>query len=175
MIDHARELGEPDDALDREIGDVRAADDRHHVVLAVRIEGDVAHHDHVVEGADLAEGTVEHLVGVFLVAAEELFVGSDHSLGRILEALAVRVFADPRQKRADRGLGLLARRPACVRGLGRGISPLLERRNNSVHILSLRSTSRGRCRGWSVTGYPFFSARLRVVVCPLRGVMAACP
>ena len=54
-VDHARELADPDHTLRRQVADVRAADDRRHVVLAERFEGDVAQHDHLVVALHLLE------------------------------------------------------------------------------------------------------------------------
>ena len=41
---------------------MRLADERHHVVLAVGIEGDVADEDDVVIAADILEGALERVV-----------------------------------------------------------------------------------------------------------------
>ncbi len=54
-VDHARELGDADDLVGRQIADVRAADDRRHVMLAERFELDVAQHDHLVVAGDFLE------------------------------------------------------------------------------------------------------------------------
>ena len=62
-LDDAGELRQADDlVVGRVVGDVRLADERHHVVLAVGVERDVADEDHVVVGADVLEGAVERLV-----------------------------------------------------------------------------------------------------------------
>ncbi len=58
-VDQPRDLGQADHALDRQVGDVRLAGERHHVVLAVRRERDVPDEDEVVVGPDLGEGAVE--------------------------------------------------------------------------------------------------------------------
>ena len=47
-LDDARQLGQPDDAAVRDVRDVRLAEERQHVVLAQRVELDVAHHHHVL-------------------------------------------------------------------------------------------------------------------------------
>ena len=46
-LDDARQLAQPDDLAVRDVGDVRLAEERQHVVLAQRVELDVAHHHHV--------------------------------------------------------------------------------------------------------------------------------
>ena len=57
-IDHARELADADHALVRQVADMDLADDRHHVVLAVGFEADVAQHHDLVVALDLLEGAL---------------------------------------------------------------------------------------------------------------------
>ena len=47
-VDQPRELGQPDHPVDRLVGDMRLADERHHVMLAMGVEGDVAHQHEIV-------------------------------------------------------------------------------------------------------------------------------
>ena len=54
-LDHARELGQPDDPLARQVGDVGDADERQQVVLAQRVERDVACDDELVVAAVVGE------------------------------------------------------------------------------------------------------------------------
>src|SRR6185437_6236233 len=56
-VDHARQFADADHLVRRQVADVHAADDRSHVVLTVRLKGDVAQHDQLVVAADLLEGT----------------------------------------------------------------------------------------------------------------------
>ena len=63
-VDHARELADADDLVGRQVADMGAADDRRHVVLAVRLELDVAQHDHLVVAADFLEGAAQVLARV---------------------------------------------------------------------------------------------------------------
>ena len=56
-VEHARQLGDADDAVARQIGDRRLADDRRHVMLAMRLERDVLEQHDLVIAADLLEGT----------------------------------------------------------------------------------------------------------------------
>jgi hypothetical protein len=58
-VDHAGQLADADDAVGRQIADVRAADDRRHVMLAVALELDVAQHDHLVVAFDFLEGAAQ--------------------------------------------------------------------------------------------------------------------
>ena len=102
----------PTTPFDRIVGDVRLADERHHVVLAVRIERDVAHQHHVLVAADLLEGRRQHLGRIVAVAGIKLLVGLHDATRRIAQALAVRIVARPGDQRPHRRLGLLARGPA---------------------------------------------------------------
>src|SRR5690606_32313362 len=52
-LDDASELADADDLAVRQITDVDLAHDGRHVVLAVRLETDVAEHDHFVVAVDL--------------------------------------------------------------------------------------------------------------------------
>jgi hypothetical protein len=53
----------PDDAPVGQVADVRLADDRHHVVLAMALEADVGQHDDLVVAVDLLERAREHELG----------------------------------------------------------------------------------------------------------------
>ena len=87
---------------------MRFANERHHVVLAVRSHVDVANDDRAVVGARLVEGLREHRGRILLVAGEELAVGAEHPVGCLDEPLSLGVLADPLQQRTDRGDGLVA-------------------------------------------------------------------
>ena len=65
MSTHAGELRQADDAFGREIGDMRLADEGHHVVLAMRIEGNVADEHDIVIAADVFEGALERVSAGF--------------------------------------------------------------------------------------------------------------
>ncbi len=79
---------------------MRLAHERHHVVLAMGRELDVAHEDHVVVAFDFLEHRAENVVGILMIAAEELFVGLHHALGRVQKAFAPGIVADPAKQRA---------------------------------------------------------------------------
>ena len=49
-VDEAGDLGQPDDFTVWQVGDVRFAEERQHVMLAERVQLDVAHEDHRVVG-----------------------------------------------------------------------------------------------------------------------------
>ena len=109
-VDQPRELGEPHHPVDRLVGDVRLAHERHHVMLAMGVEGDVAHQHEIVVLADLAEGALEHVGRAFAIAGIELVVGVDHAPGRIDQALAAGIVAGIGDERAHRRQRFLARR-----------------------------------------------------------------
>src|SRR6185436_7299248 len=120
-FDDACQLADADDFSVGKVADVHSADDRRHVMLAVRLEADVAQHDHLVVALDLAERAPQELERVFVVPAEPIFVGADDSARCSDEAFAIGVVADPLQQRADGRFCLFARGLA-VFGLGRGSS-----------------------------------------------------
>ena len=105
-IDDAGNLGQADDLAVRQIADMRLADDRHHVVLAMRMELDVADDDEIVIAGDLLEGAAELFRRAHVVAVEHFEVGLGDALGRVDQALAVRIVAGPAQQRAHGRLGL---------------------------------------------------------------------
>ena len=88
---------------------MRFARERHHVVLAMGIEGDVAHQHEVVVPADLAERSLEYVDRTFAIPAVELPVGVDHPFGRIAQPLAIGIVAGIGDQRAHRCQRVLAR------------------------------------------------------------------
>ena len=117
-IHDASELGEPADTtgLARDIGDVRAAHERHQMVLAHRVQRDVADKHHLLVG--LVEGHAEVLGGVLAQAREDLFVHVGDAARSIDQPLTLGVFADALQDQADAGFDLLAIHVASSRSLG---------------------------------------------------------
>src|SRR3569623_300160 len=114
-IDEARNLRQPDDAIDRRIGDVRLAVERHDVMLAMRMEFDVADQHKIVVARGLAEGAVQHLGRALVVALKQLVISLDHAAGRVEQAFALGIFADIGEQRLHRVLGLVARGARLVR------------------------------------------------------------
>jgi len=121
--------------------------ERHHVVLAVRIEADVAHQNEIIVTAGLGEGAVQHLYGALPVSLIDLLVGAYHALGRFQQTLATRVIAGVSNQRAYGSFGLLARRPRLNRSgrrpymVGKALlRPRLYVGDLRVHDGSLRST-----------------------------------
>src|SRR5262245_11449280 len=151
-LDDARELADADDGAIGEVADVHLAYDRRHVMLAVRLEADVAQHDHLVVALDLAERAPQELERIVVVAAEPVFVRADDAARGTEEPLAIRIVADPLQQRADSRFGFGARGFVALL-LGRGGSsagrhsvPLVR---EIVGSLSLRSwmVQPSRCAG----------------------------
>src|SRR5262249_60763011 len=84
------------------------ADDWREVMLAMRLEADVAQHDQLVIAVHLRERAGQEGDGIDVVAGEEFLIGAHHPVGRADETLTLRVVAGPAQQRADSLLGLLA-------------------------------------------------------------------
>src|SRR3546814_6858474 len=68
-VQHARQLGYADHPVARKIGDMRLADDRRQVMLAVRLAGNVLQKHDLVIAAHLAEGAVKLGRWFILIAA----------------------------------------------------------------------------------------------------------
>src|SRR5580704_2545314 len=97
---------------------MHAADDRREVMLAMGLEADVAQHDDLVIAAGLLEGALEVFARIVVVAGEPFLVGARHARRGGAKPFAVGVVAGPADQRADRGLGLGARRPDRPGGFG---------------------------------------------------------
>src|SRR5947208_7514818 len=98
-VGQPRQLRQAHHPLDRRIGDMRTAVERHHVVLALRGEFDVADEDEIVIAGGLAKGAVEHLGRTLVIALVEFVKGFDHPARRIEQALAMWILADIAQQR----------------------------------------------------------------------------
>ena len=109
-VHDARELGDADHAPGRQVADMRLADDRHDMMLAMAFQADVAHHDHLVIVGGFLEGALQHGDRVFAVACEELAIGPEHPVRRADKALAGGVVACPAQQGAHGFFGLRAAR-----------------------------------------------------------------
>ncbi len=62
----------------------------------------------------LLEGSAEHLIDIGLVAGKQLAISSRHTLGRVQQALALRVVSRPAQQHANGGLRFFAARAAGI-------------------------------------------------------------
>ena len=134
-------LGQADDLAIGDVGDVRAAEEGEHVVLAERIELDVAHHDHAA--VRLAEHRVAHdIAHVHVVAAREPGERVRDALGRALESFALRVLADDLERSGARALEL-----GVVRRARLEIEPPVLRRRfqrGGIHALAHGERTCGR-------------------------------
>ena len=81
-VDHARELADADDAVGRQVSDVGAADDRRHVMLTMRLELDVAQHDHLVVARGLLERPTQVIARVDPVPGEPVAIRGYHPARR---------------------------------------------------------------------------------------------
>src|SRR5262249_57999801 len=100
-LDHAGKLGDTDDAVGREISYMRLADERDHVMFAMRMQLDIAQHYDVVITGDLVEGAGQHVEWALVVASEELVIGANDALWRLAQAFASRIVAGIGDQRAD--------------------------------------------------------------------------
>ena len=94
-VEHARQLADSDHLVARQIGDRRLADDRRHMMLAMRLERDVLQQHDLVIAADLLEGPGEVDRRVLGIAAGIFAPGPRHALRRVEQAFAVGVVAGP--------------------------------------------------------------------------------
>ena len=108
-LDHPGELRDADDPAVGEIADPDPADDRRDVMLAMALERDAAQNDHLVIAVDLGKGLAQHLRRILVIAAEILAKRPHQPVRRFPQAVAVGVFADPFENRAER----LLRRRRC--------------------------------------------------------------
>src|SRR5262245_30955522 len=104
-VDDARELADADDLAGRQITDVRPADDRRHVVLAVGLELDVTEHDHLVVTRRFLEGAPQVFARIGSVSAVPVAERGDDAARRITQTLTRRVLARPAQQNPHRFLG----------------------------------------------------------------------
>ena len=131
-VDQPRQLGNSDHAVARQIADVHAADDRRHVVLAMRLETDVAQHHHLVVAAGLLEGPLEIVARIILVTGKPFLISAHDAPRRGQEPFPVWIVAGPTDERAHGALRFLAGRP---RGRGRAC-PRAFRIHDFVHPFS---------------------------------------
>ena len=106
-VDDARELGEPDHAAVGDVRDMRLAHERHHVVLAVAVDLDVLEEHQLVVALDLAEGALQRLEGIGVVAPEVLVHGLDDPGWGVDQAFPRGVVADEAEERLHVRHGLL--------------------------------------------------------------------
>ncbi len=92
-VGEAGELADANDLAAGDVADVADAEEGQEVVLAQRIDFDVADDDHVV-GFDLEHGGIEEGGGILFVAADEVGPGLGGPLGRPAKAFAFGILAE---------------------------------------------------------------------------------
>ena len=110
-VDDPRQFADPDHAVIRQVSDVGAADDRFHVMLAVRLETDIAQQHHLVVTLDLFEGALQQHHRIDRVALEVFIVGARHPFRRAGQAFAGWIVAGPAYHGRDRGQHFFVARP----------------------------------------------------------------
>src|SRR4051794_13098760 len=83
---------------------------RSQVVLAKRLERDIAERDNFIVASGLVEGPLKHRLGIFIVTLEPFFVGTGYSGRRSPKALPPGVVSSPGHKDTYGFLGLPLRR-----------------------------------------------------------------
>jgi len=109
-LHHPRQLADADDAAMRQVGDMRAAGNRHHVVLAMALQPDVAQQDDFVVAVGFLEGAFQQRHRVDGIAFIELLVRPHHACRRVEQAFARGIVPGPAQQGADSFFGFLPRR-----------------------------------------------------------------
>ena len=107
-LDDSCKLADADDLSVRKVTDMGLADNRCHMVLAMRFELNIPQYDHLVVAVDLFEGSAQKFDGIFLVAAAPVFECPCYAPRSGLQALAIRVLSDPSEQRANCFFGILA-------------------------------------------------------------------
>ncbi len=118
-VQYARELGDADDAVAGKVGDRRLSGDRRHMMLAMRLERDVAQQDDLVIAADLCKGARQVHRRILVITLAIIPPGTCDALRCVEQAFALRVLADPAEQRLDRRENLGGYR-AVNGGTGRG-------------------------------------------------------
>jgi hypothetical protein len=108
-VHNARQLRNTDDSPVGYVSYVGTTNDGCNVMLAVRLEADVAEHDHLVVARDLLKAAAQQQVGVFGIAGESLLIGAHDARGRIAQASATRIIASPSDQGAHCVLGFRPR------------------------------------------------------------------
>ena len=113
-IHDARNLAQADHLVTRDVGDMRLADERQHVMFAHRVVLDISHDDHFTLAVfHLEHRAVDDRLDVLTVAFEQLIVHLGDPVRRAQQAIPVGVFAHLQQDQAHRifdffaGIGLL--------------------------------------------------------------------
>src|SRR5262249_18322184 len=105
-VGDARQLRQPDDApVFRNVGDVRDAGEGKQMVFTERCDGDVFDHHYLV--VRFSRDYFDLTGRVFMQPAADLRIHLGHAAGRVENAGAREVLADPFQDQSHAGLDLL--------------------------------------------------------------------
>jgi hypothetical protein len=78
-----------------QISDLGGSDNRHHVMFAMRLKGDVPQEHYIVIAMNLFEGSCEQCRGIDSIPAEELCIGICYPRRRITQSLSLGVIPCP--------------------------------------------------------------------------------
>ncbi len=149
-IDHARDLRQADDLAVRNVGDVRLAEKRQHVMLAQRIDLDVLD-DHHLLVFFLEHRRAQNFRRLEIVAVGQELQRLGHALGRLLQALRASG-SSPRSLRMARYFSAMRRIAARIVLVDLGVAVHLvffahlggDRRHEYAPIRLFYSASRAR-------------------------------
>ena len=117
---NARQLADAHHAALRQVSDMRATNDRHHVVFAMAFHADVAQDHHFIIAIGFFEGPREQIHRVRLIAGKEFLIGAGDARGGIHQAFTGRVITGPAQQGAHRSFRFRAGGARFQCGIGGG-------------------------------------------------------
>jgi hypothetical protein len=94
-VDEPNELRYSHNPLARKIADVNTADDRRHVVLAMRFEPDVAQQNNLIVAGGFFKGPLQILARILEITRKPLFVCTSNASGCSDEPFAIGIIARP--------------------------------------------------------------------------------
>src|SRR5262249_8615206 len=107
-VNQSHKLRNADDAFARQVADVNPADDRRHVMLAMRFETDIAQQHHLVITGDFLECALQIATWILEIAREPFLKRPNDASWRSLQSLPGRIVARPSNEGSN---GLLGGRP----------------------------------------------------------------
>jgi hypothetical protein len=105
------ELRDAYNAIVGKIANVDPADDRRHMMLAMRFELDVAQQHDLIVAPDLFEGSFQIFKWIFEITRKPFFISAHDMGGSSEQSFAIRTVAGPAKERAHGVFGGPARRP----------------------------------------------------------------
>jgi hypothetical protein len=122
-VDKASELRDSNNAIAGKIANVDAADDRRHMMFAVRFELDVAQQHDLIVTSDFFEGSLQVFTRIFKITRKPFFISAYDATGCSEQSFAIRIVAGPTNESTHGIFGGRARGPIC--GCDRAIAQLL--------------------------------------------------